>query len=90
MATTERLEARVSKEQKDVIRQAAALTGRSLTDFVVSTAYESAMKMIQEHQNWELNKQQGLAFVDALLQDSEPNERLKQAARRYKKVKFSV
>lgn len=48
------------------------------------------MKMIQEHQNWELNKQQGLAFVDALLQDSEPNERLKQAARRYKKVKFSV
>ena len=43
-----RLEARISVEQKAVLQQAAALSGRTLSEFVVASAQEAANRVIQD------------------------------------------
>lgn len=78
-----RLEARVSTEQKQLLTQAAELTGCSLTEFVVRSAREAAQKTIREHQVMSLSQRDCETFVTALLDDAEPSEELEQAAKRY-------
>lgn len=45
----ERLEARISPEQKALLERAAALEGRSLTDFVVASAQAAAHETIRRY-----------------------------------------
>jgi uncharacterized protein (DUF1778 family) len=81
----ERLEARITAEQKALLSRAAELRGRSLTDFVVSSAQEAAHETIREHESMRLSKRDRQAFVAALLEDAEPGERLQRAADRYRR-----
>src|SRR5919109_1393467 len=80
----ERLEARVSPEQKTLLERAAALEGRSLTDFVVSSAQAAAMETIQRHEVIALTARDSLAFTQALMYPPAPNEQLRAAARRHR------
>jgi uncharacterized protein (DUF1778 family) len=80
----ERLEARISREQKRLLQRAAELQGRTLTDFVVSSAHEAAVRTIGEMQIIRLSADDSRAFAEALLNPREPNERLRAAARRYR------
>lgn len=80
---TARLEARVTIEQKALLQKAAALTGRSLTDFVVTGAEELARRTILEHQVTKLSARDAERFVEALLKPPEPSARLKSAADSY-------
>ena len=80
-----RLEARVSVEQKTVLQQAAALSGRTLSEFIVASAQEAATRVIQEHETVRLSRSEQIAFVNALLNPPAPNERLRQAAVAYRK-----
>ena len=82
-ARRERLEARVSREQKDLLERAAALEGRSLTDFVVASAQAAALETIQRHEVIALTARDSLAFTLALANPPAPNERLRAAARRH-------
>lgn len=79
-----RLEARITAEQKDLLSRAAALVGRSLTDFVVTSAYETAVRTIREHQAMVLSERDRKVFVGALLNPPAPGARLRKAARRYR------
>ena len=79
-----RLEARISAEQKAVLQQAAALSGRTLSEFVVASAHEAAAKAIQDHETIRLNRAEQIAFVTALLDPPEPGDRLRQAAATYR------
>ncbi len=63
----ERLEARITVSQKALIEHAAALQGRSVTDFVLSSVQEAAAKAIDEHQRLTLSVRDGRAFVQALV-----------------------
>jgi uncharacterized protein (DUF1778 family) len=63
----ERLEARITVSQKALIEHAAALQGRSVTDFVLSAVQEAATKAIDEHQRLTLSVRDGRAFVQALV-----------------------
>ena len=63
----ERLEARITVSQKALIEHAAALQGRSVTDFVLSSVQEAAAKAIDEHQRLFLSVRDGRAFVQALM-----------------------
>ncbi len=85
-ARAERLEARVTAEQKDLIERAAALQGRTITDFVLTSVQDAARRAIAEHQQIELSLRDSEAFVEALLNPREPNARLKAAAQRYLKL----
>ena len=49
-AKTARMEARLTGDQKTLFQHAADLTGRSLTDFVVSSAQEIAARTVREHE----------------------------------------
>jgi len=80
-----RLEARISVEQKTVLQQAAALSGRTLSEFVVASAQEAASRVIQEHETIRLSRTEQIAFVSALLNPPTPNARLRKAAAAYRK-----
>ncbi len=80
----ERLEARLTREQKELLLQAAELEGRTLTDFVVSSAQAAALRTIQEHTLITLTKRDSEAFVEALLNPPEPEGALLAASLRYK------
>jgi uncharacterized protein (DUF1778 family) len=83
---TERLEARVTAEQKALFVKAAALRGCSLTDFLVNGAQELAARTIREHEIMTLSARDSQAFVPALLEAPAPGAQLRKAARRYKKI----
>jgi uncharacterized protein (DUF1778 family) len=82
----DRIDARLPSETKEIIERAAFLSGVTLSDFVVSRAYEAAVSVVNRHEGWVLNREQSKAFVAALLNPPEPNEALKAAAARYKSV----
>lgn len=83
---TARLEARLTERQKALFQHAADLTGRSLTEFVVSSAQEVAARTVREHEVLTLSGLDRQVFVNALLKPIAPNKRLRQAAGRYKRV----
>jgi len=83
-AKAERLEARITAPLKETLQRAADLEGRSLTDFVISAAHDTAKRVIQEHGILLLTANDSKVFVNALLHPPAPNEKLRRAARRYK------
>jgi uncharacterized protein (DUF1778 family) len=80
----ERLEARISREQKELFQRAADIQGRTLTDFVISSVQEAAKRAIQEHEMMILSVRDQEVFVEALLNPPNPSEKLRSAAQRYK------
>jgi uncharacterized protein (DUF1778 family) len=82
----ERLETRVSPEAKALCQRAADLQGRTLTDFVIQSAVEAAIRTIRETELLELTRRDRLAFVEAVLNAPAPNARLQQAMRRHNEL----
>ena len=80
----ERLEARVTSEQKKLIARAAALRGFSVTEFVVASAQQAASQAIKEFELLRLHEDARDVFVNAILNPPSPNEASRAAARRYK------
>jgi uncharacterized protein (DUF1778 family) len=80
----ERLETRVTAEQKNLIERAAALQGRTVTDFVLTSVQDAAKRAIEEHSQLALSVRDSEAFVDALLKPKSVNERLRDTVRRYR------
>lgn len=82
---TERLETRISSDKKKLLKNAAELSGRTLTDFVVNSAYEAAVRVIQEYQQLHLTTADRDVFIDALLNPPKASDNLLKAAQGYKK-----
>lgn len=82
---TGRTEARLLPEQKQRIERAARIKGLSVSDFIVQTADEAAVRTIREHTGWTLEARDRDAFIRALLDPPRPNARLLAAARRYRR-----
>jgi uncharacterized protein (DUF1778 family) len=80
----ERLEARVTAEQKSLIERAAALQGRTLTDFVLTSVQDAARRAIEEHHQLTLSVRDSEAFIDALLTPRPVNDRLRDTVGRYR------
>jgi uncharacterized protein (DUF1778 family) len=80
----QRLETRVTAEQKNLIERAAALQGRTITDFVLTSVQDAARRTIEEHQQLELSVRDSKAFVEALLNPRPVNDRLRDTVRRYR------
>jgi len=80
----QRLEARVTAEQKSLIERAAALQGRTVTDFVLTSVQDAARRAIEEHRQLQLSVRDSEAFVDALLNPKPINDRLRETIRRYR------
>lgn len=79
-----RLEARMTTDQKALLQHAAALSGRTLSEFVLASAQEAAARVIREHETIRLSRTEQVAFVTALLKPRPPNARLRKAAAKYR------
>lgn len=80
-----RLEARVSSDQKSLFQRAAALSGRTLSEFVIDSTQEAANRVVQEHELIRLAREEQMAFASALLNPPAPGARLRQAAATYRR-----
>jgi uncharacterized protein (DUF1778 family) len=83
---SERLEARLPAEAKAIIQHAADISGRSLSDFVATSALAAAEETIRRHEVIVLSARDSLALVEALLNPKGPNEALRAAARRHREL----
>jgi uncharacterized protein (DUF1778 family) len=83
---TERIEARIAPDVLAVVKRAAEIQGRSVSDFVVSAAQEAAHRTIEETQIIRLSVEDQRAFADAILNPPEPTPALKRAAARYRRL----
>lgn len=79
VVTKARLEAKVNLDIYQILKQAAAISGRTLTDFVVSVAYEEAKKTISEHQVLRLSLDDQALLIESLSKPFEPNPSMKNA-----------
>ncbi|HSW93510.1 MAG TPA: DUF1778 domain-containing protein [Gammaproteobacteria bacterium] len=82
---TERLETRISSDKKNLLKSAAELSGRTLTDFVVDSACKAAVQIIQEYRQLHLSLADRDVFIQALLNPPDPSANLLKAAKKYKK-----
>lgn len=81
-----RLEARVQPEIYEILKYAAEVTGRTLTDFVISSAYAEAKKAISEHTNLTLSIQDQQKVVEALSNPAEPTPAMQQAMEKHRQL----
>jgi len=77
---TARLEARIAPEALSIVKRAAELQGRSVSDFVVAAAQEAASRAIEEAQLLRLSLVDQRAFAEAILDPPGPSAALKRAA----------
>lgn len=83
---TARLEARISPEMLTVVKRAAEIQGRSVSDFVVAAAQEAAQRTIEDTTIIRLSIEDQRSMVDTILHPPEPNEALRKAAEAYKRL----
>ena len=87
---TARLEARISPEVLAIIKRAAEIQGRSVSDFVVTAAQEAAHKAIEEIGIIRLSVEDQRAIAEAILDPPSLSPALEQAiARHWSIVKAS-
>jgi uncharacterized protein (DUF1778 family) len=85
--STARLEARIPRELKRTLEEAASVTGHpTVTSFVLFSLQASARKVIEEHQQARLSAEESRDFVKALLTPPAPNPALRAAYKRYRET----
>lgn len=86
IAASARLEARVTPALQELIKRAAELQGRSLTDFMVTALQAAAQRTIEESEVIRLSLADQQRFADALLTPPKANPALKRAMARHGKL----
>ncbi len=81
---TARIEARIAPDALAVVRRAAELQGRSVSDFVVAAAQEAAARTIEETHIIRLAVEDQRLFAQAILNPPQPNDALRRAAAAYR------
>ena len=76
---TSRIEARISPDALQVVKRAAELQGRSVSDFIVAAAQEAAQRTIEESHIIRLSVEDQARFAELLLNPPEPSHALKRA-----------
>jgi uncharacterized protein (DUF1778 family) len=85
-ARTARIEARIAPDALAMVKQAAELEGRSISDFIVAAAQEAARRTIEENHIIRLSLEDQQRFVDLLLNPPEPSPALKRAAKAHRRL----
>ena len=85
-APTAPLEARIGAELHAMLKRAAEIQGRSLTDFVVSAVQEAAQRAIEQGEVVRLSLADSERFAQALLSPPDPSPALERAFARRRKL----
>ena len=78
-ASTARLEARISTDLHALIKRAAELQGRTVTDFVTTAVQEAAQRAIEDAGVIRLSLADQECFAQALLAPPQPSPALERA-----------
>jgi uncharacterized protein (DUF1778 family) len=84
--STARLEARLPFEVHALLKRAAEIEGRTLTDFVVSAAREAACRTIEQTEILRLSIEDQRQIAEAILNPPEPTRAMKKAVQRRRKL----
>ena len=76
---TTRIEARISPDALAVVKRAAEIEGRSVSDFVVAAAREAANRTIEETHLIRLSIEEQRRFVELLMDPPAANPALERA-----------
>lgn len=83
-AKTARLEARITPDLQALLKRAAELEGRSVTDFVITAARAAAEQRVEQEQVIRLSLEDQQAFVEAILNPPRPTPALRRAFQRHR------
>jgi uncharacterized protein (DUF1778 family) len=83
---TARIEARIAPDALTVVRRAAEIQGRSVSDFVVAAAQEAAHRTIEETHLIRLSVKDQQLFVDLMLNPSPLSPALKRAKKAHARL----
>ncbi|MDR0592939.1 MAG: DUF1778 domain-containing protein [Bifidobacteriaceae bacterium] len=86
MTATARLEARITADLHQLIRRAAQIEGRTITDFVVTAVQAAARQAIEATDVIRLSVADQRRFAEALLDPPEPAPALERAFDRRRKL----
>ena len=84
--STARLEARISTELHSMLKRAAELQGRTMTDFVVAAVRDAAQRAIEQAEVIRLSLADQECFARALLSSPPPAPALERAFARRDKL----
>jgi uncharacterized protein (DUF1778 family) len=83
---TARVEARISPDALAVVKRAAEIQGRSVSDFVVAAAQEAAHRTIEETQIIRVSVEDQRALAEAILNPPPLAPAMERAIERYRKI----
>jgi len=83
---TARIEARIAPDALAIVRRAAEIQGRSVSDFVVAAAQEAAHKAVAEVEVIQLSREAQEHFISLLLNPPPPSEALMRALDRHRSL----
>ena len=81
---TSRIEARIAPDALAIVKRAAEIQGRSVSDFVVAAAQEAAIRTIEDVQIIRLSVADQHSFAEAMLNPPPPSPALVRAADAYR------
>ena len=84
--TTARLEARISTELHAMLKRAAQLQGRTMSDFVIAAVQAASQNVIEQADIIKLTIKDQEQFADSLLNPQPPNSALQKAFELRKKL----
>lgn len=84
--STARLEARISTDLHSMLKRAAELQGRTMTDFVITAVQDAAQRAIEQAEVIRLSMADQECFAQALLSPAKQTPALKRAFTRRSKL----
>jgi uncharacterized protein (DUF1778 family) len=84
--STARLEARISTDLHSMLKRAAELQGRTMTDFIVAAVQDAAQQAIEQAEVIRLSLADQECFAQALLSPPKPSPALERAFDRRSKL----
>jgi uncharacterized protein (DUF1778 family) len=85
-ARSTRLETRISPDALAVVKRAAEIQGRSVSDFVVAAAHEAAQKTIEETHIIRLSVEDQRALAASILDPEGPAPGLRRAQKAHRRL----
>ena len=84
--STARLEARISTDLHSMLKRAAEIQGRTMTDFVAAAVQEAAQRAIEQGEVMRLSLADQECFAQALISPPQPAPALERAFTRRRKL----
>ncbi|MEO5583548.1 MAG: DUF1778 domain-containing protein [Saprospiraceae bacterium] len=82
-----RFDTKLPKAQKELFEQAAAIGGyRTLTDFIIQSAQEKAVNLIEREKSMFASQRDREIFFKAIVNPLKPNKALREAAKAHKRT----